>query len=204
MLLLEAEYTLLHNLVFNKSYAGYRPEIQESPDGNNVWDTKKRYAHIAPKYLTDKVSVSLWLYFNLAFEEAEQVYQKLNFPEYLKPDYHQCCMRILEYPPGASSALHTDFDFMTLQLFRDNHEGFERVGSDASDDEISNGIHFGEIAELAELRKATPHKVVPLDQPQKSIVFFVLPSLEAVIPNKTGKDIVVGDWLKERYARSRR
>lgn len=36
--------------LFDGSYAGYRPEIIESPNGDGRLDAKKRYLHIATKY----------------------------------------------------------------------------------------------------------------------------------------------------------
>ncbi len=195
------DYSELHDLVFEDGYPGYKPEVQESPDGDGVWDTEKRYAHIAPKYLTDPgvSDAILGHYYDRAFVEACRTYESFGFPEEFKPDYAQCCMRVLDYPPGAESAEHTDFDFMTLQLFRDTSEGFVRTDVREGDDDRSHGIHFGEIAELAGFRKAIPHKVIPLTRSQKSIVFFVLPSLTT----KLGKG-TVGEWLTERYARSRK
>lgn len=189
-------YDALYERVFLSDYAGYKPEVQESPAGNATWDTQKKYAHVATKYSPD---AWLMFHFDVAFGEALRVYKDLGFPDALRPDYDQCCLRILDYPPGASSAEHTDFDFMTLQLYRDRPEGFVRTGVSEGDDAISHGVHFGEIAELAGLRPATPHRVRALPERQRSVVFFVLPSLAAPLGDGT-----VGEWLKERYARSRR
>jgi hypothetical protein len=53
------------------------------------------------------------------------------------------------------------------------------------------------MAEVAGFRRATGHRVEPLDVRQRSIVFFVLPSPDAAL-------VTAGEWLAERYARSRR
>jgi hypothetical protein len=200
----EAEYEEIAGHAFRGDYAGYRPAVQESPNGDGVWDEGKRYAHVATKYspLPD-----LMRYFNRAYFEARRVCSRLDVPRRLYPDPDQCCLRILDYPPGAGSATHTDFDLFTLQLYRDQPEGFVRQRGDSpsekagswreDDDQVSAGIHWGEMAEVAGFRRATPHFVQPLDVRQRSIVFFVLPCSDAPL-------ITAGEWLAERYARSRR
>jgi hypothetical protein len=192
----EADYQRIYDLTFNdSSYAGYRPNVQEAPNGDGKWDEDKKYAHIATKYFP---SPELMTYYARAFEEACRVHRDLDFPRRLSPDWNSCCMRILDYPPGAGSAEHTDFDFFTIQLYREIPEGFVRTGTVAQADEsISTGIHFGEMAEVANLRKAMPHYVKEMDVRQKSIVFFVLPNPDVPL-------ITAGEWLAERYARSRR
>jgi hypothetical protein len=198
------DYDRIHALTFgDPTYSGYRPEVQESPNGDGVWDQKKRYAHVAMKY---SPCAELMSYFNAAMAEAIRVCRKLSVPEGLYPDRNQCCLRILEYPPGASSAKHTDFDFMTLQLYRELPNLFVRdPGWLASDEEVSNGIHFGEMAEAAGFRPAMPHWVEACGMTQRSIVFFVLPSPDAVLERKGwGSPLTAGAWLSERYARSRR
>jgi hypothetical protein len=137
-------------------------------------------------------------YFQEAYEEACRVCSELDVPWHLMPYKDSCCMRILDYPEGAGSAEHTDFDFLTIQLYRDHLAGFVRTGTvEQSDESISSGIHFGEMAEVAGFRKAMPHYIKCGMPRQKSIVFFVLPNPDSAL-------ITAGEWLKERYARSRR
>lgn len=192
----EEEYQEMHDLTFgDPNYSGYRPTVQEAPNGDGKWDEEKKYAHIAMKYDPGPV---LKRYYARAYEEAHNVSKRLGFPSHLYPSWDNSCMRILDYPPGASSAEHTDFDLFTIQLFRDQPEGFVRTGTvDQADESISTGIHFGEMAEVAGLRKAMPHYVKGLGVRQRSIVFFVIPPPESSL-------ITVGAWLDERYARSRR
>ena len=194
-----ADYESLHGLCFRDDYLGYKPEVQESPNGDGTWDTEKRYAHVAPKYLRGgPVKGMLWTYFNMAHIEACSVHDALGFPRHLKPEYDECCLRVLDYPIGASSAEHTDFDLFTLQLYRDPVSSCVRTsGIRLDDNDISRGIHFGEMAEVAGLRPAMPHKVLPSQERQRSIVFFALPARGAAL-------ITAGDWLDERYVRSRR
>lgn len=192
----EEEYQHIYDLTFNaEGYAGYRPTVQEAPNGDGNWDEEKKYAHVATKY---SPCADLMLYYGRAFEEACEVCRKLEFPSHLWPSWSNSCMRILDYPPGASSAEHTDFDLFTIQLFRDQPDGFIRSGTvDQADESISTGIHFGEMAEVAGLRKAMPHYVKGLDVRQRSIVFFVIPPPDSAL-------VTVGAWLDERYSRSRR
>jgi hypothetical protein len=199
MKLTEQEYLRIHELTFGTpGYAGYKPTVQESPNGDGVWDTNKKYAHIAPKY---NPCPELMRFYERAFQEAIDVCVMLGLPRRLDPCWTECCMRILDYPPGASSAPHTDFDYFTIQLYRDRPEGFVRLDLVLADDEkASPGIHWGEMAEVAGLRQAMPHLVMPLAVPQRSIVFFVLPSPSAEL----APGLTAGEWLAERYARSRR
>lgn len=192
----EQEYNRIHQLTFQTpGYTGYRPEVQEAPNGDGNWDEQKKYAHVATKY---NPCSELMFYYGKAFAEASRVCKELDVPRSLMPDWHSCCMRILDYPPGASSAEHTDFDFLTIQLYREHQEGFIRSGTvEQADESISTGIHFGEMAEVANFRKAMPHSVKGLPIRQKSIVFFVLPNPDVPL-------ITAGEWLSERYARSRR
>lgn len=192
----EGDYLNIYDLTFKvEGYAGYKPTVQESPNGDEVWDTEKKYAHVAPKYVP---CPELMVYYCMAFEEACAVSKALRLPPRLSPHWNSCCLRILDYPPGAGSAEHTDFDLFTIQLYREHQEGFVRTGDVLeTDDMISKGIHFGEMAEVAGIRKAMPHHVKGLSVRQRSIVFFVLPDPSAVL-------ITAGEWLEERYARSRR
>jgi hypothetical protein len=200
----DEEYEEIAAHAFRDDYAGYRPAVQESPNGDGVWDEGKRYAHVALKY---DPPPALRAYFELAYLEALNVCVSLDVPARLMPDPRECCLRILDYPPGAGSAQHTDFDFLTIQLYRDRPEGFVRLRGESpgekaaswheSDDKVSGGIHFGEMAEVAGFRRATPHLVRPLDVRQRAIVFFVLPHPDAAL-------LTAGEWLADRYSRSRR
>ena len=54
MIFTPSEYYLLSELVFQDWYPGYRKNVVESPNGDGNWDTEKRYAHVAHKYLKKK------------------------------------------------------------------------------------------------------------------------------------------------------
>lgn len=193
----EADYNRIHELTFGRDYPGYKPTVQESPNGDGDWDQEKRYAHVAAKYLGPDEH-ELEAYLTRAWIHSTKVVRKLGLDPQWEPSYAESCLRILDYPPGAGSAEHTDFDFLTIQLFRDRPEGFVRTEEvDPRHEEISPGIHFGEIAEEIGFAKATPHYVKPLNTRQRSIVFFALPHRHVAL--KT-----VGEWLDERKARSRR
>ena len=55
MIFTPSEYYLLSELVFQDWYPGYRKNVVESPNGDGNWDTEKRYAHVAHKYLKTAV-----------------------------------------------------------------------------------------------------------------------------------------------------
>jgi hypothetical protein len=174
--------------LFDGSYAGYKPNVIEAPNGDGKLDVQKRYLHVATKYDPPE-----W-----AREYLQRAYQRachhaaldLHVPHPFWPDLDACALRVLEYPPGADSAEHTDFDLFTFNAYRNTQDV---VGDDGT------GLFIGEIGEMIGLGKATPHSVPARPYEQHSIVFFALPSHDAVLP--TGQ--TVGEWLKERMARSR-
>jgi hypothetical protein len=46
----------------------------------------------------------------------------LGVPREFMPSYEHSALRVLEYPPGAGSAPHTDVGLLTLNLYRDQPE----------------------------------------------------------------------------------
>jgi hypothetical protein len=136
---------------------------------------------------------------------------------------------VLEYPPGATSARHTDFDLFTLVAYRDPYPGGlvreEQMPTGGPflswADTISPGIHFGELFELGGFGAATPHEVkkvwgpfgeaswegIPaaVSKPQVSAVYFALPAHDLVLPDgrKVGPQSEPGIYLHERMSRSR-
>ena len=55
------DYKEIARYAFSEDNPGYNPEVQEAPNGDDNWDTKKRYAHIAPKYGFGKeLAFQLW------------------------------------------------------------------------------------------------------------------------------------------------
>lgn len=66
--------------------------------------------------------------------------------------------------------------------------------------------NLGEIGELIGLGKAPLHSVVPQPVSQYSIVYFAMPAHSAQFNTVDGGVLqrgTVGEWLKERIARSR-
>lgn len=173
--------------LFDGSYAGYKPNVVEAPNGDDKLDVQKRYLHIATKY-----DPPPWAreYLRAAFHHTMYIAQRLNVPAAFWPDIEACALRVLEYPPGADSAEHTDFDLFTFNAYRNKQDVVGDPG---------NGLFIGEIGELIGLGKATPHSVPARDYEQHSIVFFALPRHDVVLPS----GITVGEWLQERIARSR-
>lgn len=201
------EFNELAHLAFDSEWPGFNPETLEVPNGDGKVDTGKWYSHVAYKYFTarwdggdvrfDPLRVA---YMRCMFL-AKRVHRRLGLPQELTPNYYSSCLRFLRYPPGTGSHQHTDFDLFTLSLYRSDPTKLVRglAGLHEGDDDISPGIHFGELAEEFDLRTATPHMVVPSKTWAASAVFFALPAMDVRLPD--GR--TVGEWLKERYARSR-
>lgn len=210
-------YAVLHDIVFRGDYPGYKPTVTEIPNCDGKADADKRYAHVALKYLPGwgtaierRVLVAM---LEEAHGRAEMVYDALGGPPEFRPDIRYGALRVLEYPPGAISHEHTDFDLFTLALYRDRPECFRRAEEwtdiPTAALALNRGLHIGDLGEEIGLGKATRHSVVASDQPQHSIVYFAIPDHEARI----GEEFVradgftvrptVRDWLNERMARSR-
>lgn len=207
------DYEALHSLVFQDDYPGYRKEVKEIPNGDGKVDADKRYAHVATKYLSKSPSLVLLRYLERAHELALEVARALGVPAELTPRFTECALRVLEYPSGVGGHKHTDFDLFTLSLYRseparlklDQDSPVEGWLDRARD--LSPGLHIGELGELVGLGEATRHHVEPSTETQYSIVYFALPSPDAVVatgsPLYGSVPLTAGAWLAERYARSR-
>lgn len=208
-----SDYRTLSEIVFQDNYPGYRKNVIESPNGDGNWDDKKRYAHVAAKYLeeykpeVEEMAQILDVYLNLANDKATEVAISLGVPKAFWPDAQYSALRILEYPPGSISNPHVDFDLFTLMCYRNIPKLFEYTNPRISvaleeANKLNQQIHFGEILELLlPTHKATEHRVVADEyRTQYSIVYFSIPNHEAVLPNGT----TVGAWIDERIERSRK
>lgn len=204
MIFNRSDYLDLNRLVFRGDYPGYRPEVVEAPNGDGKLDVDKRYAHVATKYLDKDPDVwrrgALANFLETAFSHARDVAKRLGVPDAFKPDLSACALRVLEYPANVGGERHTDFDLFTTLCYRDQPAGLVRTQAPGADlDAFDLGLHIGEIGELVGLGPATPHYVSALPTPQQSVVFFVLPRHDAVLPSGQ----TVGAWLTERMSRSR-
>lgn len=218
-----SDYSLLHSLVFRDGYPGYKPNVVESPNGDGKLDDKKRYSHIAEKYLTqmsrnpDRARLEGFL--DTAHAKALEVAVALGVPPAFWPSRTYSAMRVLEYGPDAITNQHTDFDLFTLMCYRNLPEYFKYRHSYAGNantviqglnsakmlksvQPLNSQIHFGEILQEVNPSSfiATPHEVEASEGPyQYSIVFFAIPPHESVLPS----GLTVGKWLEERLSRSR-
>jgi hypothetical protein len=194
------DYATLKALTFRDDYPGYRPAdgaVVEAPNGDGVLDTGKSYAHVAAKY-TDNLPYNgagrstLARYAIKAWRRAMEVareFSPLLATGVMAPSPDHGALRILHYPAGTGSALHTDFDLFTINCYRNvSNPGLPEVE-----------VHMGELGELLGLGTATPHRVDPLPVAQEAIVYFAVPSHDAVLPAGG----TVGEWINERIARSR-
>lgn len=217
------------------TYPGYKPSVVEAPNGDGKLDRDKRYAHVATKYLNawgsparmSPLDAEHWWFLKLKLNrchaEAVRVHAALGLPDEWRPDLDASALRILEYPPGATSARHTDFDLFTLVAYRDPYPGgLVRYGRQEGGiewswrecDDVSHGLHFGELYELGGFGAATPHEVRALpdrecapdgDGWQYSAVYFALPRHDLVLPDgrKVGPQTEPGTYLHDRMSRSR-
>ncbi len=167
---------------FSNGYAGYRPQVVEAPDGKTL-DLQKKYLHIAHKYKMDEFQ-------NQCFNEAFEIAQN-NVSIILDPK--ACALRILEYKPGVNGAGHTDFDLLTINLWRSHLDRMVCLTSEGL-------VHWGELAEDFLGKKPDYHEVLAHpDEIQKSIVFFALPSHQELLQNGE----TVGQWLERRISKAR-
>lgn len=187
------------------SYRGYKPEQLEAPNGDGNVDTRKRYLHVALKY--GPPDWALW-YLARAHFEACRIAEALGVPDAFYPKVENGTLRVLEYPVGAGSAEHTDFDLFTVHCYRSTPEDFVRVREGCTPEErermacaevIDPHVHFGDIGEAISLGRATRHYVPERPYPQKAIVYFAMPANDARMPD--GSRAI--DWIADRYARSR-
>ena len=225
----EQEYDVLHEIVFASGYPGYKPAVKEVPAGDGVVDADKIYAHIAPEYLKDHQNVAekmlLRHFYDRAFAQARYAWAVsagyAGLPGDLvaafAPDPRYGALRVLDYPPGAVSNRHEDFDLFTLVLYRDDPDALvvdhSATPGAATDSKGSAGkmtatdalrafdpkCHLGQIAAEIGIGPATPHEVVGRDRSHHSVVYFAIPDHDAVLPS--GK--TVRDWLNDKMQKTR-
>jgi hypothetical protein len=139
------EYAELHSLVFRDDYAGYKPNVVESPNGDGVRDIEKRYAHVSEKYLWPETpeiteyikaygyhpnhdrSSLLQKYLDRAHDLSVQVAITLGVPRQFWPVHKYSALRVLEYNDKATTAPHTDFDLFTLMCYRNLPQYFVKL-----------------------------------------------------------------------------
>lgn len=178
-------------------YKGYKPEVLEAPNGDGKVDATKRYLHVALKYDPPEWARE---YLARAHFEACRIAEALNVPAEFYPRVQDGTLRVLEYPAGAGSAEHTDFDLFTVHCYRSTPEDFVRLDAvDPRAEAVDPDVHLGEIAEVVGIGKATRHVVPVRPYAQKAIVYFAMPALAAELPG----GVPVYRWLAERYSRSR-
>jgi hypothetical protein len=221
-----ADYAALAAIVFRPDYPGNATArgVVEAPNGDPAArDTGKRYAHVAVKYLPteygDWTEDHDWLYWKLsqAHARAVTIANALGVPREFMPSRSAGALRVLEYPPGAGSAPHTDMDLFTLNLWRNMPTQVNSSDLPAHVRDVEPRMHIGELGELIGMGPATRHEVAPCHQVQHSIVYFAIPNHAAVLsdhplakaaagsdyPNILVRGKTVGEWLAERLARSR-
>lgn len=196
-----ADYDHLASLFTLPGYKGYKPETLEAPNGDGKIDANKRYLHVALKY--NPPSWALYFLARAHFE-ACRIAEAIGCPEAYYPKVENGTLRVLDYPPEAGSAEHTDFDLFTVHCYRSTPKDFVRVDpgfnlNNARAESIDPDVHFGDIGEAIGLCPATRHYVPGQEYSQQAIVYFAMPANDARMP--TGERAI--DWIADRYNRSR-
>ena len=191
--------------LFGPEYAGYKPNVLEAPNGDGKIDAQKRYLHVALKYNPPSWAKA---YLARAHFEACRIAEAIGVPEAYYPKVENGTLRVLEYPPGAGSAEHTDFDLFTVHCYRSTPDDFVQLEdrqpnmspiSRRGAYELDPDVHFGDIGQEIGLGPATRHMVPERPYAQQAIVYFAMPANDARMPN--GARAI--DWIADRYARSR-
>lgn len=214
----QQEYDVLHEIVFADGYPGYKPAVKEVPAGDGRVDADKKYSHIAPKYLQDHHNVAekmlLRHFYDRAFAQARYAWATSagyaglpgDVVASFAPDPRYGALRVLDYPPGAVSNRHEDFDLFTLVLYRDDPDALV-VGDPGKNGGLALEVfrqfdpkcHLGQIAAEIGIGPATPHEVVARDRAHHSVVYFAIPDHDAVLPS--GK--TVRGWLNSKMSKTR-
>lgn len=191
-----AIFEILYQQMFTPSFAGYTPAIAEAPNGDGKVDVQKRYAHLnrrtLPSVSDPLARDALGAFFDGCMAQARAAAAEMGIPQAFVPSAEDSTLRLLEYPSGATSSEHTDFDLFTINLYRSHGELIVP----------KMAVHYGELAELAtigRLKAVSHHVKAHPTQTQRSAVFFVMPSLNATLPS----GITVKEWLADRKTRSR-
>jgi hypothetical protein len=197
----------LCNLFYLPGYTGYKPDVLEAPNGDGKIDAKKRYLHVALKYNPPEFARE---YLARAHFEACRIAEAVGVPAEFYPKVENGTLRVLEYPVGAGSAEHTDFDLFTVHCYRSTPEDFVRVDAvDPRAEAVDPDVHFGDIGEAIGLGRATRHLVPERDYPQQAIVYFAMPANGARMPDAAcslanlPNGTTAIDWIADRYKRSR-
>jgi len=188
-------------------YPGYKPDVGEAPNGDGKRDDRKRYLHVALKY--DPPEWARWFLARAHFE-ACRIAEAMGVPDAFYPKVENGTLRVLEYPAGAGSAEHTDFDLFTVHCYRGTPEDFHRVDPvDARAERIDPDVHIGDIGGAVGLGLPTRHFVPERPYRQAAIVYFAMPANGARMPDEacvqTGMPVgtTAIDWIADRYRRSR-
>jgi hypothetical protein len=209
-----ADYAALAAIVFRPDYPGNATArgVVEAPAGDPAArDTGKKYAHVALKYLR-QMAISTrdgWAdrnildeYLMQAHQRATEVAYELNVPSKFMPSFEHGALRVLEYPPGAGSAPHTDVGLLTLNLYRDQPDKLRTYDPERSAWVASDSIpeyHLGRLAREIGIGAAMPHDVIGSVTEQHSIVYFAVPNHDAMLPS--GQRL--GNWLDRAMAKMR-
>jgi hypothetical protein len=181
-------------------------------------DEGKRFLHVALKYDPPAWAIP---FLARAHFEACRIAERLHVPDAFMPRVENGTLRVLDYPIGAGTAEHTDFDLFTVNLWRSTPSDHEQANPEAIWATGAPEWHVGRIGELVGLGNATPHRVPARPYAQKAIVYFAMPANHAVLPPRVDLDRerdllatkeirgtvtvgeTVGEWVARVTAKSR-
>jgi hypothetical protein len=206
MIFTAEDYAKLHTLFDLEGYAGYKPDVVESPNGDGALDEGKRYLHVALKYDPPEWALS---YLARAHFEACRIAEIMGVSDEFYPRVENATLRVLDYPVNCGTEPHTDFDLFTIDCYGSLGTACEYKCPDGvwrEEDPPYKRWHLGEIGEIIGLGKADEHRVLPVSEPRQSIVYFAMPDMHSDLPvniDGVNDSCSVQSWLDERYARSR-
>jgi hypothetical protein len=211
----------LAQLFNTQGYGGYKPTVREAPNSDGTVDVGKRYLHVNIKYNPPDWAVP---FLARAHFEACKIAEALHVPDAFYPRVENGTLRVLDYPVGAGTVEHTDFDLFTVNLWRNTPSDVEQKSPDHPDWRTSEqwttgapAYHMGRIGELVGLGPATPHRVPGRPYMQKALIYFAMPAMNATFPRRLYENVdafqkgefsawsgrTVREWLDDVYSKSR-
>ncbi len=205
------------NAVANADYKEFFDSGVELPDGDWRQQMTYYYPNRWPAMLPQFRSVLLAYYHSachLALQVLHRVLEVIGVPAAHFKDAFRHPMALLRgnyYPPRSTTmtaldygiAPHTDYGCLTL-LVGDGSPGLEIQTLDGQWIEVTTGldemvVNFGEMLTLwtSNQVRATPHRVIGLNQPRYSVVLFFNPDHDTAIT--ADGSVLAGEYLSRRY-----
>lgn len=183
----EGDYEILRSIMHKQSYPGFRYGGLDA----SVADQRKFVSGLAPRHLKkyrEKMQnvceqYLLQWYMEDSFKLAMEVFDFLRkqypkLPEEARPTIDNSFLRVLYYPPGSSTTLHSDRSLFTMALWRDVDN--VKTPVDCRTKLICDaypGLQLGKYFEGL-MGRATKHEIPAIDVPQRTLIYFARPNEE--------------------------